>query len=78
MFNGIQKGLGSRMTPWGLRKPDILDYLPVTTLVPAAGDASWEDLREQHSRALEKGSVPTQFKDWLVKVKGADLAGEDR
>ena len=66
----LQRGLETRVTPFGLTAGDIVEYLPVSVLVP--GQQSWSVLRARHAK--EGGGTP--FKTWLTKRYGADFTHE--
>jgi hypothetical protein len=63
-----------RVTPFGLVKADIIEYLPVQSLVPNA--ESWETLRAEHRRVVERGSKYRDFKQWLMHKCKAHFDGD--
>jgi hypothetical protein len=60
-----------RFHPFGLSKRDIIEYLPVERIVPAAG--SWADLRREH----EQDSPHEEFKQWLRQRHKAKINVEE-
>jgi predicted ATPase len=60
----LRKGVENRVTPYSLKAKDIIEYVPVVSLLDT--HASWEDLRQEHASAVEaqKGS-PKDFKKWI-------------
>ncbi|WP_404444458.1 hypothetical protein LG315_11925 [Microbacterium marinum] len=65
LTRALDNGLGARLTPVGLSKADVIEYLPADKVVPRA--ASWGDLRKQHAAALAgKSGTPRDFKKWLT------------
>lgn len=75
LTRALQLGREARVFPLGVRRADILDYLPVTEIVPTA--SSWEALRAE-LKAAKRGVEPTEteFKDWLRRSYKADLSPE--
>ena len=67
----VLSGRGARVTPFGLSHADIIEYLPVGSLVP--GETDWADLRSRHraARAADRGASP-DFKKWLRHTLRAD------
>lgn len=63
LARAIEQGRDSRLSPWGLTAPDIIEYLPVERIVPKV--SSWEELRSEHAaaRAAQKGAK--DFEQWL-------------
>lgn len=62
----------SRFTPWGLTKPDIIDYLPVQQFVPNA--ESWDALHRTHQELLDSGQTKIgNFKKWAEKTHNTDF-----
>lgn len=73
----ITRGVSQRFFPLGMSRKDVLEYLPVGELVDGA--TTWEALREDYRRspvsmADRSGKA---YKEWLRKVKGADLSPEN-
>ena len=60
-----------RITPHGMSRPDILDYLAAEKLVP--GKRDWTELRAEHVTQRNSSSKFKAFKSWLEKVHKADL-----
>lgn len=73
----ITRRVSQRFFPLGMSKKDVLEYLPVAQLVDGA--SSWEELREQWNRspASMADRSGKAYKDWLRKVKRADLSPEN-
>ena len=69
----LDEGTWSRVTPLGLTRGDIIEYLPVRELVP--GKTSWEDLRAAYESAQQAGEKRA-FKPWLTS-RGAHLSDEE-
>ncbi len=73
--HALESGQAERITPHGLTKGDIIEYLPVQALVPEA--TSWPDLRSQHRAAKnEKSGKPNDFKKWLEITYKADFGAD--
>ena len=73
--DGLKQGRESRITPHGLSRPDIIDYLPVESLVPGGGN--WNELRRRHVVArANKKNVPKDFKRWLSTELQADFGSD--
>lgn len=72
LTSALEVGLESRLIPYGLSARDVIEYLPVSEMVPGA--ASWEALHHEHDadRALKKGH-PNEFKPWLRARKGVEV-----
>lgn len=73
----ITRGVSQRFFPLGMARKDVLEYLPVGELVEGA--TSWSELRQEWNRspvsmADRSGKA---YKDWLRKVKRADLTPEN-
>ncbi len=64
----IDSGQLDRVELVGLRRWDIIEYLPVRDLVPGAH--SWDELRQLHRRS----GLSVDFKDWLRKEHKARLS----
>jgi hypothetical protein len=75
LTKAIRKGRSSRVTPLGLSRQDIIEYLPVERLVPRKG--SWADLRLRHDEARVEGQRHPDFKTWLRQRYSASLSDED-
>ena len=58
----LEEGTWDRVTPYGLSKGDIIEYLPVRALVP--GNKNWTQLRAAHDTAQAQGDK-RNFKTWL-------------
>lgn len=65
-----------------MSKKDVLEYLPVTEVVPEA--ESWESLRKEWHEWRKSSKSPAAadmtgkaYKRWLRKAKGADLSPEN-
>ncbi|MBH0083782.1 ATP-dependent endonuclease [Salinibacterium sp. SWN167] len=69
LTSALDAGLESRLLPYGLSARDVIEYLPVSEIVPGA--VTWEALHHEHQtdRALKKGH-PNEFKPWLKTRKG--------
>lgn len=62
----------SRFTPYGLTKPDIIDYLPVKQFVPSA--ESWDTLHQTHQQLVNSGQTQLRnFKKWAEKTYNTDF-----
>jgi energy-coupling factor transporter ATP-binding protein EcfA2 len=59
-IRAIEQGQIERVDLFGLAKPDILEYLPPSALVPKASGRDWEQLRAQSGT-----KTGTAFKKWL-------------
>lgn len=72
----IIRGVSQRFFPLGMSKKDVLEYLPVDRLVDGA--SAWDGLREEWKRSPASMADPSGkgYKDWLRKVKRADLSPE--
>ena len=76
----ITRGVSQRFFPLGMSKKDVLQYLPVGSLVEGA--TSWADLWQEWKRSPAAiGSRPgagagKSYKDWLRR-RGADLSPEN-
>lgn len=71
----LDRSYEGRITPEGLAEKDIIEYLPVESLVPGA--SSWGSLRSDHEEArAAKGSAERDFKNWLRKTRDADFGDE--
>lgn len=64
LSRALEKGRRERVTPFGLRKADIIEYLPVERFVP--NGRSWEALRKEHRQAAELKREYKDFKQWLT------------
>lgn len=74
MIEALHEGTENRFQRmWGVRAPDILDYLPCERIVP--GQNSWEKLRAEYE-ALSKKRRP-QFKKWIEREYEARLEDWD-
>ena len=73
----ITRGVSQRFFPLGMSKKDVLEYLPVDRLVDGA--SAWDGLREEWKRspASMADRSGKAYKDWLRKVKRADLSPEN-
>lgn len=70
----------SRMSPFGLEKADIVEYLPVEAFVRKA--RSWDELRTEHTDKvatgqLKDGRLRNNFKEWVTRTYDTDF-GDDR
>lgn len=72
----VLDGRADRLTPHGLSEADVIEYLPVSELVPyPTGD--WRELRARHSLAREDDKrTPKDFKKWLETRLDANFSGE--
>jgi hypothetical protein len=72
LSSALDNGLESRLVPIGLSARDVIEYLPVSTMVPGA--QSWEALRRDHQQEREfvKGT-PGDFKMWLGMRKQIEV-----
>ena len=71
-----------RFLPLGMSKKDVLEYLPVRKIVPGAD--SWATLWHAFSTSpavranrSHNGNLGKAYKDWLRRVKHADLSPEN-
>jgi hypothetical protein len=69
----------SRILPFGLAKPDVVQYLPVKAFVAKAD--SWEALEEEHKALVESGQLKKpelvrNFKAWLTQSKKAQFTDD--
>lgn len=72
----VNSGTDDRLTPHGLTKADIIEYLPVAELVPGHAE-DWASLRRCHLRDRQADkNTPKDFKRWLGSRFGADLSTE--
>jgi len=62
----IAEGKQDRVHAYGLREPDILDYLPVESFVKTKKRRSWDGLRTEFGLVAAK-----DFKKWLSTQYGA-------
>jgi hypothetical protein len=74
LSRALEKGRHERVTPYGLKERDIIEYLPVQALVP--GESDWPSLRAEHARAVEAGDKRRDFKTWLTGAKKARITPE--
>jgi hypothetical protein len=74
LSRALERGRHERVTPYGLRQGDIIEYLPAHLLVPGAAD--WSSLRQAHSQALGAGAPQKDFKKWLSASKKAQFNAE--
>ena len=74
LSRALEKGRHERVTPYGLKERDIIEYLPVQALVP--GESGWPGLRAEHARAVEAGDKRRDFKTWLTGAKKARITPE--
>ena len=74
LSRALDRGRNARVSPYGLRAADIIEYLPAQALVPGA--SNWAILRAEHVAAVESGSKRRDFKDWLVSAKKARFTPE--
>ena len=73
----ITRGVSQRFFPLGMSKKDVLEYLPVGDLVDGA--TSWADLRKEWTKspASLADRSGKAYKNWMRKVKRADLSPEN-
>lgn len=71
----ITSGNAQRVTPWGLSKPDIIDYLPADAFVRDA-DTDWGGLRSAYAKSTRGQGQAPDFKSWLRATFGADVSLE--
>lgn len=73
----VEAGNADRLTPHGLSHPDVIEYLPVGSLIGPGPGGTWAELRVQHARqrAEQKGTA-RDFKAWLRQRHGADFSPE--
>lgn len=65
LAEALLNGYADRLTPHGLNKADIIEYLPVEAFV--AGATDWSALRVEHrQRRNDKPNTPKDFKKWLA------------
>lgn len=69
LSRALERGRQERVTPYGLRQGDIIEYLPAHRLVPGASD--WPSLRQEYAKAREAGAPQKDFKKWLNAAKKA-------
>lgn len=75
LTRALSAGLNGRITPTGLSRADIIEYLPVERFVPNA--SSWRQLRAAHAADLARhpgANVPKDFKKWLARNYSADFS----
>lgn len=66
LTSALRHGRETRVTPYSLRAKDIIEYVPVESLVPT--HASWDTLRSEHADDLAaKSGMPRDFKKWLER-----------
>lgn len=64
LTEALLSGNADRLTPFGLTHADVIEYLPVESLVPGRED--WSRLRAEHAMARSsKKGTPRDFKAWL-------------
>jgi len=69
-IRAVELGQIGRIDLFGLSRPDILDYLPASSVVPNAAGRGWAELR------ADSGSkTGTAFKRWLSA--NLDFSGDD-
>ncbi len=77
LIESLQANREHLITPRSLRKGDIIEYLPIASLVAPAADQgrSWEDLRSEHAEArTRKGGAPSDFKQWVRQTYNVRLS----
>ncbi len=81
LARALERGIGDRVHPLGLSLPDVIMYLPESTLVPRS-PLSWAELHEKYSRWQDEDSQVQQkkkhgalpdFKKWLAFQYGATI-----
>ena len=63
----LKRGQIDRIEIVGLDRPDIINYLPVESIVPGA--VGWKQLADEYFR----GDTSITFKQWLRSAKGASF-----
>lgn len=75
LSRALETGREGRVTPFGLERSDVIEYLPVERLVPRS--SSWDDLHQEHEMDLSRRkNCPKDFKKWLELVHDASFADE--
>jgi predicted ATPase len=60
----LRKGVENRVTPYSLKAKDIIEYVPIDSLL--ATNATWDGLRAEHATAVEaQNGSPRDFKKWI-------------
>lgn len=75
LTKALERGVDGRITPHALERADVIEYLPVSSLVPGA--TSWEELTSQHRHEREtvRGTAK-EFKSWLRITRGVEITEE--
>jgi hypothetical protein len=77
LIKALQTDSHERIEPYGLNAQDIVEYLPVSALVPRA-TRSWSELRSDYAASPErKGQRKPDFKTWLMRTQGARFSAYD-
>jgi len=76
LINALERGVAHRVSPWALSKGDIIEYLPIESLVPPAHQRgmTWDDLR---SEQFKQTRTHDNFKPWLRKRYGVAISDDD-
>ena len=62
----LRRGLQNRVTPYSLQAKDIIEYVPVGSLIQS--HTSWDAVRSEHAVDLEaKKGMPRDFKKWIER-----------
>ncbi|WP_285248837.1 hypothetical protein [Pseudarthrobacter sp. efr-133-R2A-89] len=64
-----------RIHPFGLKKRDIICYLPTSRFLP--GEATWDQLEVQYDEARAAGLTRDDFKSWLRNARGGSFSRGD-
>ena len=65
----LRTGLENRVTPYSLKAKDVIEYVPVGSLIDT--QALWDTLRAEHAAALvARNRSPKDFKKWLEATYG--------
>lgn len=71
-MKAIESQRGPRLVIQGFSKRDIIEFLPVRSLVP--GGANWDELYKDWVEVRAKAPDRLDFKDWLRQSKGASIS----
>ena len=64
LTSALRTGVENRVTPYSLKAKDVIEYVPVGSLLDT--HASWDVLRAEHAAALAaRKGAPKDFKKWL-------------
>lgn len=74
LSNSLDRGVHARFEPLGLAARDIIEYLPVDSIVPGS-TSTWAQLRAEHDAARSTFGPSKDLRDfkiWLTRKKGGD------